>query len=266
MKTHTAIKLALAAGLLTSAHGANVVNYWDFDGLTDKVGSMDGVAVGTPVLATTYGNAYAGSGNSLSQTAGSFSNFVRAGGVGDFDFGTSDFAISYWYYDDQAGDGDNRQMRVLDSLAGTTTGISLGTNTNTLTYRFDDSTGTNSVNSQPAFLASDQWLHVTVNMDRTNDLMSIYVNGGSPYHTESIASLTTDIYATQAMEIGVINGGTAAGHVQSGALDDLAFYDGTLSAGEITGLANGTLTPDQIPEPSLLLLLGLGTLGLRRRR
>lgn len=259
------------AALSLPAQAANVIHYWDFEGtggteLNDRVGSQNGTAVGTPVIGTVYGSAYAGSGNSLSQTRGSLGNYITVGSSGDFDFGTDDFAISFWYYDDQAGDGDNRQMRVLDSLNGTTTGISLGTNTSGLTCRFDDAGG-GVVNATPAFLPTNTWVHVSINVDRTNDLMTIYRNGTS-YHTESLASLNFGIAATQPMEIGVINGGDSTGNadVQSGALDDLAFYTGTLSTAQISGLAGGTLTPDQIPEPSSLLLLGFGGLGMLRRK
>jgi len=52
-----------------------------------------------------------------------------------------------------------------------------------------------------------------------------------------------------------------------GAMDDVAIFTGqTLTVDEVAGLANGTLTPDMIPEPATLALLTLGGVLLRRKK
>ena len=52
-----------------------------------------------------------------------------------------------------------------------------------------------------------------------------------------------------------------------GFLDEMALFDGAVTAGEIAGLASGSQTPiTLVPEPSRALLLGLGLLCLLMRR
>lgn len=291
MKVRHFTLFALAASALTiQLQAASVINYWNFDTLSagapvDVVGGVPTSNVLSPDISThaSYGEAYAGAGQSLNTTLGGGGNYVSADvhdGSGTLssdatamDFGTSDFSFSYWSFDASNLDGDVRGPRVFDSLSGTTTGIQLGSNASgVFNYRTDDTSTQVLSNSTLTTVnqTDGRWVHIAVNMDRTANLGEIYFDNVSQ-GTFGIGALTGDIYPTQDMQIGVINNGNALGAAQQSGLDDLAFYTGLLSANDRTGLAAGTLTPDQIgaiPEPSsaLLVLLGLAASTLRRRR
>ena len=283
------LSLALAASttLLAPSQAATVLHYWDFDTLSsgapvDLVGGVPTSNNNSPDISlhASYGEAYAGAGQSLNTTLGGGENYVVADthdGAGTLasdatamNFGTGDFSFSYWSFDASNLDGDVRGPRVFDSLMGITTGLQLATNgTGIFNYRTDDTnvhvlsnTTLNTINQ-----ADGRWIHVAVNMDRTADVGEIYFDNVSQ-GTFDISALTTSIFPTQDMQIGVINGGGNTGAAQQSGLDDLAFYSGLLTPSDRAGLAAGTLTPDRIPEPSSAILIALAATGiaLRRRR
>ncbi|MGI9429255.1 MAG: LamG-like jellyroll fold domain-containing protein [Bythopirellula sp.] len=284
---------AIAVALLFAApatQGAVIQHYWDMDMLsggvpTDVVGGVPTAAeVGDPLLLNaTYGAPYAGAGNALqTNLSGTGSAHLLAdvhdgGGTAAanataMNFGSGDFSISYWSYDDAAGDADGRGPRVFDSLDGTTTGIQLGSNlAGVFNYRMDDDAGNAVISNTTGapfdalLQADDVWTHVSINVSRSTDSAEVFFNGATQ-GTYDISALTGSIFPTQDMEIGVINGGSAVGAAQAAGLDDLAIYSGLLSQADITGLARGTITPDQIPEPGSIVLLGLGGLALFLRR
>ncbi len=244
--------------------------------MSDDVGRVTGSAVGTPDLSihATYGEAYPGSGASLN----TIRNAVSAGGgfvsadVHDgtnptaLDFGTGDWSFSYWVYDNTS-DGDIKGPRIFDCLTGTTTGLQLGTNATPLyNFRMDDDEGaaTISNNTLPVYFATDQWVHVAVTVDRTNFVGEVYFDGVSQGTFTILSSATGQIYPTQDMDIGVINGGdsTNGSDAQDSGLDDLAFYDGLLSAADIAGLASGMVTPlDYLPTPGTAYCFGTTAQG-----
>jgi len=249
--------LALAA-LATTAQAQTCIHYWDFSGMDDSVGGLVGTAVGTPDMSVhaTYGEAYPGSGVSLNTVLGGTSaggGFISADvfdGVNPtaMNFGTGDWSFSYWVYDNTS-DGDVRGPRVFDNLSGTTTGIQLGTEaTPYFNFRIDDDEGAVSIsnNTLLVYHAVDQWVHVAVTVDRTLNQAEIWFDGVSQGTFPLTGTATGQIYPTTDLEIGVINGGGATAGAQESGLDDLAFYDGVLSASQIAGLAAGTLTPPQI--------------------
>ncbi len=257
-----------------ASHGANVLHYWDMSGAgtTDSVGGVATTAgTNLDVTSSAYGAAPGSGGQYLTTTLGSWGVPMTAD-IHDgtnptaMNFGTSDFSFSYWSYDD-TNDGDLRGPRIFDSLLGTSTGIQLGTNLTPLyNLRIDDSDGGAFISNNTLAINQPglQWVNITVNVSRSTGEAEIFF-GGVSQGTFPVSS-TGDIYPTQDMEIGSVNGGINEGGLEGAGLDDLAFYDGTLSGAEITGLANGTLTPDQIPEPGSLILLSLGAMGFLRRK
>ena len=270
--------LLLAVVLCVSAAaqaGAQVINYWDFDGVdqaADKAGTLSSGTVGSPSYGTTYSNPYTGSGDAFQQADGVWNNYVTAGAAGDVDFGTSSFSISFWYFDDAAASSDTRQMRVLDNRDGAGSGIVVGTTFTEINVALVDDAGNqavgNTIHNDPdlGLFPAQQWVHVSITVDRdTTDLASVYV-GGTLNHSFDISNLTGNIVGSDLLEIGVLNGGDHAGEVQAGALDDLAFYSGLLSSAEIEGLEAASINPMNIPEPATMVLLGLGALVLRRRK
>ena len=247
--------LVLAGAALTSqAQGQTVIHYWDFESTTDVAGGLATTAVGTPDMSihATYGEALPGLGKSLntalSGTAGG-GGFLSADvhdGVSAtaFDLGTTDFSFSYWTYD--ANDGDARGPRIFDCLATTTTGIQLGTNaTPVFNLRLDDHEGGSTISNNTLAImpSAGVWVHVAVTIDRANFLGEIYFDGVSQGTFPMLSTATGVIRPTQDLLLGVINGGGDAAAAQEAGLDDLAFYDGLLSASDVAGLANGTLTP-----------------------
>lgn len=285
MKKHIHTGLALAAGALSMAHAASVTNYWDMDTLvggipTDIVGGVATSENGSVTLESgTYGSAYGGGGNYLRSLIDASGGAVGSSLSGDVFDGAnatalafaSDFAVSYWSYDDFASDGDARGPRVFDYLSGTTVGGQLGSNlTGIFNFRLDDDAAGSVLsngggNLETLQMPSDAWVHVVLNVSRVSDTAEIFFNGSS-VGSYDIAGLTGAIRPSQDLQIGAINGANGPGGIQTAGLDDLAFYDGTLSVGEVAGLAAGSLTPDMIPEPGSMVLLALGALGLVRRR
>ncbi len=255
---------ALVGGISISAQAAVVANYWDFSGYEDVVGGALTFPVGTPDLSIhpIYDEAYPGAGPSLNSTLGT-SSYVSADILsgGDMSPGMGDFALSYWSYN--ADDGNSRKPMVMDCLDGTDWGFQIA-GVSDLNFRLDDVDG-NTVNSQSLDIvqALDVWTHFAINIDRANDTMEVYVNGSLAGSTA--LGLTGSVEPSQFLELGVINGGGSTFTAQEAGLDDFAYYEGLLSQTEIEGLASGTLTPDQIPVPGVLTLLGIGGLASLRR-
>ena len=253
--------LALAA-MASTAQAQTVIHYWDFSSMDDSVGGLVGSAVGTPDLSVhaTYGEAYTGSGPTLNTVlggTGSGGGFVSAD-VHDgtnptaMDFGTGDWSFSYWVYDNTS-DGDSRGPRVFDCLSGTSIGIQLASNTTPLfNFRIDDHEGaaTISNNYLVVYHGIDTWVHVAGTVDRANNQAEIWFDGVSQGTYALTGTLTGQVFPSHDLQIGVINGGGDPAAAQESGLDDLAFYDGLLSAADIAGLASGTLTPPDFgPEP-----------------
>jgi len=258
--TNKTLPLLAAFTLAPAALGQSVVHYWDFTAPTDVVGGVATTSVGTTDLSVnaTYGEAFAGAGNSLNSVLGGtsaggghLSAAVTSGPMVEMDWGSDSFSFSYWTYDDFAGDSDVRGPRVFDCLDGTSTGLQLGTNaTNDWNFRVDDDNGAvNIFNNVNAFnLPQDQWVHVAGVVDRGASEIRAYVNGALqatiPFNdTTTNTPMTGNVFPTIDLQIGAINGGTNVGQCQSAGLDDLAFYTGVLSAADITGLADATLSP-----------------------
>ena len=260
--------LLVSLGLASQVSAQNATNYWDFGSAVDLAGGVTTTAVGTPDLSVhpTYGEAYPGAGASLNTVFN-----VQSYLIGDvwsgtaataMDFGTNSFAFSYWSYNDTS-DGNTRGARIFDFLDGTTTGIQVATNaTNIYNLRVDTSDGGASLSNntlttleQPA----DQWVHVAVNVDRSLNQFEIFFNGASQGVVPFSAPSAGSISATRDMDIGVINTDGTQNQVESGGLDDLAFYDGLLSTGDIAGLAAGTLTPFSVGSPGVSFCSGDGS-------
>jgi hypothetical protein len=163
------------------------------------------------------------------------------------DFGTDDFAVSYWVWDSSNlvdGDDDVRTACVLDCLAGTDTGIQISTTTEGyFNLRLDDNEGNSFVSGAEALvMPADQWVQVTVNVDRGANLAKVHFNGAE-VGSYDISVLTGRIVGSQDLQIGVINGGGTASQAQKCGIDEVAFYPRTLGTDEITGLAGATTTP-----------------------
>lgn len=266
----TPILVGMVALLPLTAPGAALVqNYWDFEGnFNDKVGSANGSA-GSEVTTTT--------GHGGSGTASTYPSTLSGGGAFDSDgytdiaptvpsSGTNAFSMSYWF---KIADDSSTNPRGIFDFSGNggdgPQSLYIGSN-NSIAFRVDGTTGGGAAlyNNGGTGFEDGQWHFVAATYDPSNGI-ELHVDGfgvdGSNGSTYGTINWDADQYLGA---FNVNDSETARG--LDGSLDDVAIYSGILSESEITGLANGSLTPDQIPEPSALLLGALSGLALLRRR
>ncbi|MCP5537847.1 MAG: LamG domain-containing protein [Akkermansiaceae bacterium] len=279
MKTTKPMLASFAVSALTiaGAHGAaTTLAYWDFDtgvgNIEDSVGGIATTAVNSPDISThaTYGASGGSGGNSLnlviSGTGYLSGDVFGAGSSSALDFGTGNFSVSYWVYDDSS-DLDDRAVRIFDMMDGTLAGFQiLGSTAPGLNMRVEGSSGSEIIINEGTY-TRDKWEHVVVTMDRSGNA-SVYIDGALSGFTTDITSLSGNVNPTRDITIGVNTIGGTAGGTQSGGIDDLAFYSGILDSTQIAALAAGTALPSAyvVPEPSSAALLGLGGLALVLRR
>jgi len=106
-------------------------------------------------------------------------------------------------------------------------------------------------------LADDTWHHIAYVGDTTD--RRLYIDG-TLVNTDTSVSTTT---FNGNMEIG---GTSQFSEDVTGLYDDIAIWNHRLTEDQIEGLADGSLTPLTVPEPSAALLGGIGALLLLRRR
>ena len=234
-------------------------HYWDFDTLDpatslprDLSGSLVTTESGDVDLRTvfSYGEPFQGAGVALVSDSTNNQNYLIAethtGTTATaLDFGTDNFAFSYWGYHD-SGDANNRGPSIFDCTAGSGgSGVQLGTTQNgifNLRINDDDSNSviSNSVSGFESLATPlDRWVHVVVNVDRSSNLLTIYFDGVAvPGGPIDISSLTGSIPCSQDLQIGIRDNST-----QDGALDEFAIYPGILSASQINALASTNTTP-----------------------
>lgn len=269
---HSSFILLAALGSASAAKAQTALHYWNFTTPDDVIGGLATTEVGAPDLSLhpIYGEAYPGAGASLNNVVGGTSmggghlSADTHDGVAAtaLDFGTSNFAVSYWSY--SAADGDPTRPMIFDFLAGDNNPtaqvgmhVAAGPGGNHI-IRFDDDLDTTAVELAPTLQANNTWTQVCINVDRGNGAVSLFFDGVS-VNTFSIAALTGNLFATQDLLIGAINSGAVPAWAQQGGLDDLAFYDGLLGSSDIAGLAAGTLTPPDIAPLDPNFCFGDGT-------
>lgn len=254
------------------AQDAATVGYWDMDTLDadtsttplDIVGHAETIAGPNLLLETDpYGSSPAG-GNYLRTTRDDFGKPLEADVItaGTMDFGSDSLSFSYWTYNDTTdNESDVRGPRVFDCLADTSTGLQVGTNlTGIFNFRIDDDADTAIISNQQEapfdtlMPPADEWVHVaiTINRDAAVNLAEIFFDAVS-IGTYDLSTLTGNVFATQALQIGCINGGSNASGLQTAGLDDLAFYTGVLTQEQITALHGGAkadvVAPPAPPKP-----------------
>lgn len=264
--------LSLAALLAspTALPGAAVLHYYDFESnFDDQVGSANGSA-GAEVGTVTGGGFDSGNAASFPGSLSGGGVFGPAGYVGlspNVSSLTGAFSFSYWVrlnvdasteprgiFDFSGDGGDGPQSLYIQN----------GANAGRLAFRVDGAGSSNSV----AFAdvpEDGSWFSVIATFDPASNL-DLFIDGALeatvPATGVTPATWSTDQY------LGAFNvNGVASARGVDGDLDDFAIYDDILSPAQISGLADGSLSPASIPEPSgaLLSLLGLGLLARRKR-
>lgn len=268
MKRSLIVAGVLLPGLL-AGQSAVVLHYWNMDTL-DSDTSTTPVDVAGGLVTTAGGNMVLESQSYVSSPAGG--NYLLTdrenGGIPlqaatlengnpvGLNFGVENFSVSFWVYNDTDDDtdGDVRKVRVFDSLNGIDVGIQLESNLEgTFNFRIDDDFGSEVIsNQQPSPFDSlshpdDQWVLVVLNVDRDAEEVEVFFDGVS-VGTYEISLLLGNIVAGQDLQIGCINGGAGASGIQTGGIDDLAFYSGLLTPNQISALVAGGIPTEIAPQ------------------
>ena len=261
--TYTEEDIALRIISTSIQSEPNLLGHWKLDE-TSGTTAYDATAQqnnGTLLGGFTFG------GNSVpghSNTALSFDGYndlVRAGNPSDgsLDMGFSSFSVSNWFY---ITSNQNKWQYFVNKAAGGATGYGVGIDyTNKVVARFK--TSSSNVTCEGPVPSSGVWHHVVAVYDRSNNQISLYLDGALEA-TAAIGSGSLD--NNYDFQIGAYGYGSVPANFFKGALDDVRLYDKALSASEVSTLFNGTTTNSAPvvnagPNQSITLPLDLVTLN-----
>lgn len=233
------IFIALMVAALTAVAHADLLSYWNFDEGSgtiahDSVGSNNGTLVNGPVW-----------------TTGKIGGALSFDGVNDyialssFTVSTNNATIALWFNTSADFSGNYNQQGYLISGNNQYTDYLAVVNEGTARYAIAGETDLQNdyFVYVPNVVLKDQWNHVAVSFD--NKTAKTYLNG-ELIDTRSVID---------SLDIWKIGGRTT--EFYNGKIDDVRIYDNALSQTEIRAL---------VPEPTTLLLLGLGSLALLKKR
>ncbi len=221
----------ILAALAVSSAQAGLVHSYDFSsGVTDLTGSANASLIGGASVGggvlSLNGSGYAEFGSHIIPTSGSYSVVL-------------DFRL--------AGAQSGIHELISQGSSGGP-GFYIGSS-NSFDFRATDSWGSTGV----TFPADTLWHQVALVVDGTGGTSTLFLDGTALGSTSFAISTTTGGSDTRL-------GSQFAPHTEffNGEIDNLRIYDSAITSGELTGT----------PEPStfLLLIAGVGSLGLARRR
>lgn len=275
-RAHRLIVFSFGCFLMFGATGeirGALVGYWPLDGnvLDRSLSGNDGTLSGAPSFVSDV-PAQLGGGMAISLAPGldqvnGIGDYVDLGPALEHNFSTGNFTVSAWVKTTQTGKGSIFSNGG-DDGGGIRYVLNTNERSNSPTLTMDD----NSDKRQPQSdiqVDDGQWHHVLGLRD--GDEARIYVDG-----------ILSGGNATQTLPAGYDLSGTSqknsyigVGRTQDanrpeinfqkhfeGLIDDVALWDEALDLATIQGLADGSISPNPIPEPSTLLLAALGLLGL----
>jgi hypothetical protein len=238
-----------------SLPAATLVHQWSFDdNLLDTSGNgNDGTFTGATetYVAGVFGN-------SISLAAGDGVDNVEAS-LGNANLAGNSISLNTWLKMDAVPAN-------LSYLGGIGSRADLGVGTVRAFLQFQSGYyfwgNSQDRDSGVPYSADSEWHMYTITLDfdgEGNVTYSFYLDGdGSIY---SPVTMVDPGYVDALTEVGV--GGTSLwGATWAGAMDEFTIWDSVLSQDDITGLYDNNV----VPEPVSILLLGLGSLPLLRRK
>ncbi|MBI1369170.1 MAG: PEP-CTERM sorting domain-containing protein [Planctomycetes bacterium] len=271
--------IACAASLIcVGSAKASLVAWWELDDADGSAavhatvgsdGTYNNFNTGDWENAGSPGDASAPA-NSVNLDAVGAAHYLDLGSSGGPLNGLAHFTISMWVQMDSTsvdmtflsvGQFTTGQPLVFwrdedDSLGG-------GTNNNTIAALVGNArvSGSNNV------LANTGWHHVALTFaPNLSTGLQLYVDGVNvTAHRSGTTASSFSTITTKVLRAGQVSDAVSASKQFDGHMDEIAIYDETLNAHAISVLAGGAAATAVIPEPTSMMLLGLGSLVLMRR-
>ena len=167
-------------------------------------------------------------------------------------------SLSFWYKDADAA----QSTEMVWGVGATATRspwvyVSNSTNVQKLATDWNGTSDPRYQTSDNNVIVRDTWQHIVLVMDSGNDDLKAYVDTALKIDRSD----GTNIAAVMGGHFGISPGGTLS---QVAQFDDIQFYDGALSASDVSYLYNNPGLV--VPEPWTMGMLGLGLLGVLKRR
>jgi len=248
---------------------AALIGYWPLDQIDIDDGTTANLAYtsGSTFLpeASLTGSGFSivnhGSRNNVLQSAGNNGSYIATGVLPTLTQDT-DFTWSFFVQTNQSANSD-----VLFGNRGNNDGVS----SNDATWlkfthtKFEWQGPSNSnvrLDYDPVLSTGSAWTHLAVVKDGLS--LKLYQNGVEL--TAETVTLAGGAWSISNLPLNIA--GDLDFPTESSALfiDDMAVFDHALSASDIAGLANGTLTPLNIPEPAFSACLAIACVGIMSRR
>ena len=269
--------MLVIVGLIGSTQAALVL-YLPFDTATqanDQSGqSNNGTIVGTSTsITTTAGDFKLGDG-AISITSQAANNGVIGGTDNGFSYGNAAWSLSAWV---KTTDTKHTLLGWGNSVVGQNTNLWLQDNYAISVSHWDGLTDCKMGKAVAGYYAAEwntgAWRLVTGTYDGTTQ--RLYVDGAEVFSRTGTPALTVtqSSDATARWVVGkLINNYVDLAQICVGQIDDVAmWHGGYLTADSVAALYNngdGALanTVTDVPEPATMILLGIGALGLLRRK